>query len=515
MPRPVQRNQQNFRGDAEVLAQVLEAVRIIDARLAKIERKLSQRGDTSPTIADADNLAGERDSSSSNLDPAAGSVPLLGSVNGVELTAKSEELADLSDDKPFSGGRSAADHHSATKLLTLPDDRRKMGDGDSTAEDVESEVTEDDGPPFAVTFTQKVCSAFDADIYTPPTPAWLLVSKILQVASFSVIIVSCTSFCAETMPVFVVEAAPGSEVTASWWVFRILEIICISYFTVEYLVRLLCFPPPRRHFFKSFMNWIDLLGIAPFYIHEIVRGLGKSDLAMDWFIILRVLRLTRVLKLSRHSSGMKDLGETITISLDAFSLTFFILVTGIVIFSSVMFYVEQGEGAFFDYNRAQWMRGEHATDFQSIPGTFWWCIVTLTTVGYGEVVPFTSLGKCVGAITMLAGIFTIAFPTMILSVNFQEVRDRRKEAKEREAQRMRTMSMRSSMNMSNGSRNREQGARQRMACMIKALHSGPSTAVQQSSKSETQEVNAHQPCSPTKPRQGNAYEVQGPHTPSS
>ena len=112
---------------------------------------------------------------------------------------------------------------------------------------------------------------------------------------------------------------------------------------------------------------------------------------MDWFIILRVLRLTRVLKLSRHSSGMKDLGETISISLDAFSLTFFILVTGIVIFSSVMFYVEQGEGAFFDYDRGQWMRGDAPTDFQSIPGTFWWCIVTLTTVGYGEVVPFTSI----------------------------------------------------------------------------------------------------------------------------
>lgn len=90
-------------------------------------------------------------------------------------------------------------------------------------------------------------------------------------------------------------------------------------------------------------RWTDLLGVAPFYIHKIVRGLGKSDLMMDWYILLCALRLTRALKPWWHGSGMKGLGETSAISLDAFSLTSFILVT------HVMFYVEQGEALFY-YN---------------------------------------------------------------------------------------------------------------------------------------------------------------------
>ncbi|MFO1148497.1 MAG: cyclic nucleotide-gated ion channel [Alsobacter sp.] len=194
--------------------------------------------------------------------------------------------------------------------------------------------------------------------------------------------------------------------------FLAVEILTIMIFTVEYALRVWAAVdyPPFRHmpawqarlrFAATGGAIVDLLTILPFYLSVFVEG----DLRV--FIVFRLLRF---LKLARYSPGVRSLYEAVYEERRALAACLVIL-SGLVIASaSVMYLVE---------------RHAQPDKFGTIPDAMWWAVVTLATVGYGDVVPITPLGKVVASVTALMGLVMIALPVGIVATAFSEVIHRR------------------------------------------------------------------------------------------
>jgi len=170
------------------------------------------------------------------------------------------------------------------------------------------------------------------------------------------------------------------------------------------------------------LNWIDFLSILPYYIEIFVVG----SPGLTWVRVLRLARIFRVFKLGRYQEGFSLFYYTFRSSLSTLMLGICFLILGMVIFSSFMFYAEQTY-AHFDDDEEEWTYNDDTilpnekSFFQSIPHTFWWCIVTMTTVGYGDTYPISPLGKLVAGITFLGGLAIIAFPIAILGSRFLDL----------------------------------------------------------------------------------------------
>ncbi|EGT55199.1 hypothetical protein CAEBREN_02056 [Caenorhabditis brenneri] len=212
----------------------------------------------------------------------------------------------------------------------------------------------------------------------------------------------------------------------------ILEYICIGWFTFEYLIRFLIYPR-KRQFVKKTLNIIDLSTILPFYLEICLPLFGvESRLkeftgAMLVVRVLRVLRMARVFKLARYSTSLQTFGHTLQSSITELSMLSMFLITGIVFFSTIMYYLE---------------KDEPHTDFYSIPAGCWWCVVTMATVGYGDAKPVTtrknsklqsqlilqklffSVGKLVATSTSICGIIVLAFPISMIVEKFATAQQR-------------------------------------------------------------------------------------------
>jgi voltage-gated potassium channel len=170
------------------------------------------------------------------------------------------------------------------------------------------------------------------------------------------------------------------------WAFTIL-------FTIEYILRLICIKKPWRYVF-SFLGMIDLLAIIPGYLSLIYAG-AHSLLVLR---ALRLLRIFRIFKLSHYLAEMQFLGVAVKGSLKKISIFMLIVLMLVIIMGSVMYLVEGGKNG-----------------FNSIADSIYWAIVTITTVGYGDISPVTSLGKFVASVIMLMGYAIIAVPTGIVT----------------------------------------------------------------------------------------------------
>lgn len=242
--------------------------------------------------------------------------------------------------------------------------------------------------------------------------------------------------------------------------FFVIDVICTTVFMIEYISRLfVCgvIGTSAFKFVKTPMNLVDLFAILPFFF-DIMGNTFKDVQVFGVLRTVRLIRLFRIFKLGRYSSGLQLMYEALKNSSQALGVLSFFLGIGIILFSSAVYYAEKlgcpdreelaaipvvGDLTRTELDRyvercrteiAIYPKGfagdylccdEHDAplDFPSIIEAFWWSIVTMTTVGYGEIYPKTTFGKIVGIVTMLSGILLIALPVAIIGRKFQEAYD--------------------------------------------------------------------------------------------
>ncbi|XP_052822834.1 potassium voltage-gated channel protein Shal isoform X2 [Octopus bimaculoides] len=197
--------------------------------------------------------------------------------------------------------------------------------------------------------------------------------------------------------------------------FFCLDTACVMIFTAEYLLRAYA-APDRCKFIRSVMSIIDVVAILPYYIGLVITD---NDDVSGAFVTLRVFRVFRIFKFSRHSQGLRILGYTLKSCASELGFLLFSLTMAIIIFATVMFYAE---------------KNVIKTKFTSIPEAFWYTIVTMTTLGYGDMVPNTITGKIVGGVCSLSGVLVIALPVPVIVSNFSRIYHQNQRADKRKAQ---------------------------------------------------------------------------------
>ncbi|XP_078333866.1 potassium voltage-gated channel protein Shaw-like isoform X3 [Crassostrea virginica] len=241
-------------------------------------------------------------------------------------------------------------------------------------------------------------------------------AKVIAVVSVFFIVVSILSFCLKTHPEMRVPVLKNitsntSDGGQSWRLekrktephqaFFYIECASNAWFTFEIIIRLIV-APNKLDFLKAPVNIIDIIATLSFYLDFMLTKLKQENDILEFFSIIRIMRLC---KLTRHSAGLKILIHTFKASAKELVLLVFFLVLGIVIFAALIFYAER-----IQYNPEN--------DFTSIPVGLWWAIVTMTTVGYGDMTPKTYVGMFVGALCALLGVLTIALPVPVIVSNF-------------------------------------------------------------------------------------------------
>ena len=222
------------------------------------------------------------------------------------------------------------------------------------------------------------------------------------------ILISTLSFVLETLPEFHVDGGPELKHPAVW---NSLEAFIVMQFSLEYALRLASCNGVCEFVFSP-MNLVDIAAIAPWYLELL-------QLASPQSAILRVFRLARVVrifKLGKYALGLQLFARTFAASLDVILLLLFFMAMVTVLCSSLIFFCERGE---WSEAEGKWINADgEESAFTSIMTSLWWCVVTLTTVGYGDMVPASVAGRCVAMVTMLAGILTLSLPISILGSNF-------------------------------------------------------------------------------------------------
>ena len=184
----------------------------------------------------------------------------------------------------------------------------------------------------------------------------------------------------------------GDELFLAEWMFTIL-------FSIEYILRIYTVTKPRKYIF-SFYGLIDLLAILPTYLSLLFTG-------TQYLLVIRMLRLLRVfrvLKLARFVGASEMLGIAMKNSRHKIIVFLEVVVTMVVIMGSLMYLIEGPDNG-----------------FTSIPISIYWAIVTLTTVGYGDIAPQTFIGQTLASVIMIIGYAIIAVPTGIISVEMAKV----------------------------------------------------------------------------------------------
>ncbi|KAM4020394.1 A-type voltage-gated potassium channel KCND1 [Anomaloglossus baeobatrachus] len=287
---------------------------------------------------------------------------------------------------------------------------RKKENLERLAEDTEAETANDAPLPPDSTFRQRLWRAFE----NPHTSTMALV--FYYVTGFF-IAVSVIANVVETVPCRALPGRLKDQPCGEKYetAFNCMDTACVLIFTFEYLMRLFA-APSRFKFMRSVMSIIDVVAIMPFYIQLVMP---ENDNVSGAFVTLRVFRVFRIFKFSRHSQGLRILGYTLKSCASELGFLLFSLTMAIIIFATVMFYAEKGTAK---------------TKFTSIPAAFWYTIVTMTTLGYGDMVPDTIAGKIFGSICSLSGVLVIALPVPVIVSNFSRIYHQNQRADKRRAQ---------------------------------------------------------------------------------
>lgn len=191
------------------------------------------------------------------------------------------------------------------------------------------------------------------------------------------VVVSVISLCADT-------DSHVKENSIGQMVIKVIDIVCGIWFTAEFIMR--CVTCPNIvEFSKQSLNWIDFIAIIPFYLNFI---LGRGNIVSEILVLGRMLRLLRFF--NKMSLGFQILKHTLVASSKEMFLLLLLVMIPVLIFAGILHLCENGVTN---------------TKFKSIPEAFWWAIITLTTVGYGDMAPMTTQGKIFGSVC--AGSFII------------------------------------------------------------------------------------------------------------
>jgi len=217
-------------------------------------------------------------------------------------------------------------------------------------------------------------------IFEADTPT----GKIFDIILLVVILISVALVMLESVPS--IQANHRQFLKLSEWIITII-------FTLEYALRLLIVRKPWRYVF-SFYGIIDFLSVIPTYLGLIITGSHNLMVIR----VLRLLRIFRILKLTRYTHAGRTLAKAMWASREKISVFIFFVIILVIVVGTIMYLIE-GE--------------EHG--FNSIPHSIYWAIVTLTTVGYGDISPQTSVGQFFASVVMIMGYAIIAVPTGIVT----------------------------------------------------------------------------------------------------
>ena len=192
--------------------------------------------------------------------------------------------------------------------------------------------------------------------------------------------------------------------------FLVIEYVCVIIFTIDYVVRISSCPKVKA-FLLNIMNAIDLAAILPFWIFLLPLGMDGGSFA--FVRVIRLIRVFRVFKLGRYSVGLQMFAGAMSSSLQPLGILVFVMSINMIIVSSI---VHLFEVAYVDDDKPY---PDYC--FCTITNTFWWAVVTMTTVGYGDCYPITSGGKTVAVITMLSGVLILALPITVIGSNFAKM----------------------------------------------------------------------------------------------
>ena len=240
---------------------------------------------------------------------------------------------------------------------------------------------------------------------------------IISVMSMTMIIFSVALLCMTTIPSIpqqtcktLIDIKEGGRIVKTRVPnleneFFLLETCCIVWFTFEFVVRFFTCPD-KRIFMHDCSNILDLCAILPYYLFIVVLNIIQDcDYAIKGgvLVLLRILRILRIFKLTRHNRSLQLLRLAFMDSFHDLIACFFLITLTALIFAGTVYYVEI----------------EFATShFQSMEEAIWWAFATMTTVGYGDVVPQTRAGKAVGTLCILLGTIVLALPAPIIVTNF-------------------------------------------------------------------------------------------------
>ncbi|KAE8284297.1 Potassium voltage-gated channel subfamily A member 3 [Larimichthys crocea] len=234
-------------------------------------------------------------------------------------------------------------------------------------------------------------------------------ARIIAIISVMVIVVSILIFCLETLPDFRTEKETREEYFYKYH--SQAKNVSVN------------MPLPHNVFHDPFFLVETICiccAILPYFVTlgtELAKDNDASPATSLAIIrVIRLVRVFRIFKLSRHSKGLQILGQTLRASMRELGLLIFFLFIGVILFSSAIYFAE----------------ADHTnTAFISIPHAFWWAVVTMTTVGYGDMYPETVWGKLVGSMCAIAGVLTISLPVPVIVSNFSYFYHRETECEDR------------------------------------------------------------------------------------
>eukprot|EP00116_Pleurobrachia_bachei_P001955 sb/3462217/ len=259
-------------------------------------------------------------------------------------------------------------------------------------EDDEEEI------PQKLTFREKLHTFLTDPTFSKAALYWSFADMIA-------IVVSIIMLVAESVPAANVYFKDREKSIGIYFFLYSMEILVNGFFTVDFLLKFVSWPKPWM-FFRNPLNFLDFMAIVPFYM-ELIALMTSSGSAGGKFVVLRICRTSRVVRIfrfARHNKELLVVMRVVSSASKEFAMLGMLIMVFVLLFGTLLYYCEMG----------------HGSHFESIPLGCWWAIVTVTTVGYGDLAPKSTIGRLIGSIAVVLGIVILALPMTVIVSKFNE-----------------------------------------------------------------------------------------------